>query len=351
MLAVGMHTDSMDDSPVANPSKGGRARAAKLTPEERSEISRQAAEARWGRSVQFATHVGELVIGNRALECAVLEDGTRVLSQGTILEALDREAKKGRQSEDRPPFLAATNLQPLVTPELRGLWEPIEYRDPRYRFHSVGYKAEILPMVCEVYLEARAHDVLLPSQRPAAQAAEVLVRGLARVGITALVDEATGYQEVRARDELRKILEAYVESQFRPWVRMFPADFFREIYRLQGWEYKPGTSKRTPYVGKLINHYIYEQLPNGVLDELRRVNPADAKGRRKRKHHQHLSETTGNPHLDRQIATVTTLMKIANDKTEFESLFERAFPPAQPKLPVVVDVPAATGEPDNTGDL
>lgn len=194
-------------------------------------------------------------------------------------------------------------------------------------------------MVCEVYLDARNENVLLPNQRGAAKAAEVLIRGLARVGIVALVDEATGYQEVRARQELQKILEAYVQAEFRPWVRRFPDEFFREIYRLQGWEFRPGTSKRTPQVGKLIRHYVYEQLPDSVLEELDRMNPANDKGQRARKHHQHLTETTGNTHLDRQISTVTTLMRIARDRQEFEDLFERAFPPPQAKLPLVIDVP------------
>lgn len=124
-----------------------------------------------------------------------------------------------------------------------------------------------------MYLDARAAGKLNTKQQSVAAAAEVLARGLARVGIIALVDEATGYQEVRARDELRRILEKYVQAEFRPWLKTFPDDFFREIYRLQGWEYKPGTSKRIPYVGKLVNKYVYEQLPDGVLDELCRLNP------------------------------------------------------------------------------
>ncbi len=148
-------------------------------------------------------------------------------------------------------------------------------------------------MVCDVYLEARNAHKLDPKQRSVARAAEILVRGLARVGIVALVDEATGFQEVRARDELQRILEAYVQAEFRPWLKMFPDDFFREIYRLQGWEYRPGTSKRTPYVGKLVNKYVYEQLPTGVLDELRRLNPKNERGNPSRRHHQFLTEGTG----------------------------------------------------------
>lgn len=319
-------------------SKGGKARAQKLSTEERSSAARRAAEARWGTVVE-ATHTGELLIGDRRIECAVLEDGTRIVSQGTILTALDRAPTMGRRglTQGRAPFLSAANLRRFVSKELAAIEEPIVYRLPRSSGRSVGYRAEILPMVCEVYLDAKADEVLLPNQASAARAAEILIRGLARVGIIALVDEATGYQEVRARNELQKILEFYVRPEFRPWVKTFPDEFFREIYRLQGWEYRPGTSQRTPYVGKLIKHYVYEQLPGGVLEELERVNPSTS-GRRSRKHHQHLTADTGNAHLDKQISTVTTLMRIARDLPEFEDLFERAFPPPQTRLPLIIEV-------------
>jgi hypothetical protein len=42
-------------------------------------------------------------------------------------------------------------------------------------------------------------------------------------------------------------------------------------------------------------------------------------------------------HLDRQISTVTTLMRVARDKNEFEDLFARAFSP-QMRLPLVIEV-------------
>ena len=327
-------------------SKGGRARASRLTPAERSLAAREAAEVRWGTKIADATHEGVLIIGDIRIDCAVLDDAdkTRVLSQGTVLQALSRATSMGRRqvTQGRPPFLSAANLQPYITRELMDLYEPIRYRQPGGTARSSGYRAEILPMVCEVYLDARNAGVLQKSQKDAAMAAETLIRGLARVGIIALVDEATGYQEVRARQELQKILEAYVRAEFRPWVQTFPDEFFREIYRLHGWEFRPGTSKRTPHVGKLIKHYVYEQLPPGVLAELERVNPKNQNGNRPRKHHQHLTPETGNAHLDKQISTVITLMRISRNRYEFEEFFERAFPPPEPKLPLVIDVYEAT---------
>jgi hypothetical protein len=71
-----------------------------------------------------------------------------------------------------------------------------------------GYRADLLPIVCEVYLQARDAAVLPPNQQHVAKQADILMRGLAHVGIIALVDEATGYQEFRAKDALSRILVA-----------------------------------------------------------------------------------------------------------------------------------------------
>jgi hypothetical protein len=177
----------------------------------------------------------------------------------------------------------------------------------------------------------------LPNQQHIILACDLLIRGLARVGIIALVDEATGYQEERAKDELCKILEAYISEELRPWTKMFGDEFFRQIYRLQGWEFKPGTARRTPYIGKLINKYVYDRLPPGVHAELRERNPVTASGYRRYKHHQFLTADTGNKHLDQQISAVTLLMRISDNNKEFENNFDRAFSP-QKRLPLIIDV-------------
>lgn len=331
-------TDDMADKG----GKGGRARAEKLTPTERSKIAREAAQARWNADTPLAPHVGELVIGETKLLCAVLENGTRLISQSTLLEALGRS--RSAKSDQGVTVLLAANLRPFISPELNAqMQNPVAYRTRPvsgrgFGSRALGYPAELLPQICDVYLDARNEGILLKNQEPAALAAEILMRGLARVGIVALVDEATGYQETRAKNELAQILRAYVAEELRPWMKRFPDEFFKQIYRMQGWEFREGNSKRPGYVGNLINKYIYEQLPEGVLEEIQRMNPSNEKGNRSHKHHQYLTEGTGNLHLDRQISTVTTLMRISDDKHQFEAMFDRAFPPATPKLPLVIDV-------------
>lgn len=315
--------------------KGGKARAEKLSAEERRAIAQQAAETRWGGEVPRAPYTGELVVAGRHISCAVLDTGKRLLTQESFLRAVGRagKAKAGTGSEQMaasgdnlpglPPFLAAGNLSPFISDELREAVLPVVFRNSKGR-KGYGYDAKLLPMVCEVYLKARDHRVDLPSQKHIVEACDLLMRGLAHVGIIALVDEATGYQQYRERDELNRILEKYIIEELRPWIKTFPEEFFKQVYRIHSWEYNASTSQRTPLVGKIINDWIYKQLPPGVLPKLQELNPI-TDGRRKRKHHQFLTADTGVEHLDKQIDTVTMLMRVSEDKDEFERLFAKAF--------------------------
>jgi hypothetical protein len=333
-------------------SKGGEARAESLAPQKRSEIATLAANARWSKDLPKATHTGIIVIAGRPLSCAVLETGKRLLTQETFLMAIGRAGKaKGKTGsfvvDGMPPFLAAENLIPFISEDLRQSTTPIFCRNEK-GIRLAGYDAILLPMVCEVYLKLRDHCRNTGKRVPANQkhiveACDLLMRGLARVGIIALVDEATGYQEQRAKDELSKILEAYIVEELRPWIKTFPDEFFKQVYRLHKWPYRPGSAKRPSYVGQLINKYIYEQLPPPVLPELRKLNPVTESGYRKHKHFQHLTADTGNIHLDRQITATTTIMKVSDDRRDFEENFAKAFAKTyQHRLALVVD---ADGKP------
>jgi len=156
--------------------------------------------------------------------------------------------------------------------------------------------------------------------------ADILMRGLAHVGIIALVDEATGYQEVRDRDELNRILEAYIAEELLPWAKVFPDEFYKELFRLRGWQYSPLTVKKPKYVGKLTNQLVYEKLPPGVLQELQAKNPTVKNGWRKHRHRQFLTMDIGHPHLEKHLVAVTTLMRVSPTWGMFKKLFAKAFP-------------------------
>jgi hypothetical protein len=115
-----------------------------------------------------------------------------------------------------------------------------------------------------------------------------------------------------------------VRPEHLPWIKTVPIEFTKRMYQLWGWDLHD-TTRGPRYISKLIRKYIYEPLPDGVLEELDRVNPANKKWQRRRKHFQHLTPDIGLPHFNTQLASVMTLARAARDKREFERLFERAF--------------------------
>lgn len=320
--------------------RAARARSESLSPERRSEIARQAAMARQRgydrETIPRATHPGQLHIGDLTLPCAVLADKTRIITEASVATTLgrgfggksyrlrERQAKKSGATP-MPLFLAGSALEPYVPESLRiALSQPKVYRGRGGI--RLGIEAGLLPEICEVWLNARDKGALQPSQEQIARNAEVLMRALAHVGITALVDEATGYQEVRDREELHRILEAYISKELLPWAKRFPDEFYEQLFKLREWQYSPVSVRRPAYVGKLTNELVYEKLPPGVLAELRSKNPVVQSGRRRYKHHQFLTEEIGDPHLERHLAVVTALMRVSSNWTAFRRLFDRAFP-------------------------
>jgi hypothetical protein len=312
--------------------RGGTARAQSLSADERSAIARKAAVARWNSKLTEAVSGSPdrpLKIGEVEIECYVLEDGTRVLTQGSFLRSLGRHPNANVRREGGetpvPPILQSKALSSFITAEILEKARPITFRHPSGG-RARGYNAELLPVVCEIYLKARDQNLLDRQQRHVATRADVLVRGLARVGIIALVDEVTGYQEFRARSALAKILEAFIDKELQPWVSTFPSDFYRELFRLRGLEYPQDTVKRPQYFGRLTNDIVYKRLAPKVLDELKRVTPRDSRGRPKHKYFQRLTAHTGYPKLREHLGSVVTLMKLSIDWQDFVLKLDKIHP-------------------------
>jgi hypothetical protein len=323
-------------------SRGGHARAESLTAAERSELSRRAATARWDGDIADAVCGSPdqpLRIGNIEIECYVLDDGTRVLTQATFLQALGRHRRANVRRErnaELPSILQGKAINAFITDAVRGKSRPITFKLPTGGRAS-GYNAELLPQVCDVYLKAREADALPYQQQHIARQAEIIMRGLATVGIIALVDEATGYQEVRARDALAKVLEAFIAQELQAYVKTFPPEFYSEMFRLRGLDYRTGTVKRPQYFGNLTNDIVYKRLAPGVLKELQRVTPRDAKGRPKAKFFQSLTSNVGYPKLREHLGSVVTLMKLSNSWADFTHKLDQIHPRIGDTIPLFVD--------------
>jgi hypothetical protein len=323
----------------AKASKGGKARADSLSAKRRKEIAKKGAEARWSKeedtlnkpvAIHPYTRVSDLKIGNIDLPCAVLENRTPVIFYSSVTKTLGRgTGGKSRRLASKasmmmPDFLYGTALEPFVSTSLRvALNNPILVRVKGGTRKALD--AKLIPEICEVWIDADRAEALQPSQKHIAKNADVLLRGFARVGITALVYEATDYEKIKERDELEQILSAYIAKDLMPWTKRFPDEFYQHLFRLKGWQYKPLSVKRPQIVGKITNQLIYDRLPKGVLEELRSKNPVTEKGIRKYHHHQFLTEDIGNPHLEKQVSAITTLFKAATSWANFERLDNRVF--------------------------
>lgn len=315
--------------------KGGKARAKKLSPERMREIAQKAAEARWGAEGKTppawqATHEGVLKIGNMEIPCAVLENGQRVLTQSGFMRALGRARQaKGREyyegDVNLPAFLTAQNLKPFISKDLEVTSSQIEFK-PLRGSRAFGYPAELLPKVCDVFLDAEKAGALIATQKHIAERAHLLIRGLAHVGIVALVDEATQYQEVRDRMALQAILDAFLRKELAAWAKRFPDEFYQEIFRLKSWTWKGMSVNRPQVVGKLTKDIVYARLASGIVTELEKLNPTDEKGNRKTRHHQWLTGDVGHPALAQHLYAVIALMRISRTWEEFKALLDRAFP-------------------------
>ena len=276
-----------------------------------------------------STHEGELTIGERVLPVAVLEDGTRIIARNAIFRAFGR-TKRGRsklesRAPNLPSFFDAKNLIPYIDDNLREALTPVSYTNKRGRV-TKGYKAELIPLMCDAYLAARLDGALTSSQVPLAAASEILVRSLSKLGIVALIDEATGYQADRQKDELQRILAAYISAELLPWQKRFPNEFYQQICRLKEWNFDPILHRRPQIIGKITNDIVYNLLPKGVLEELRRLNPPNESGNRTYKHHQFLTLDIGNPNLEKHLAQLIILMRISKTWDDFEEKLCEAFP-------------------------
>lgn len=292
---------------------------------------------------------GEIVLGNTAIPCYILEDGTRVLSGRGMQEAL-RMVDEFDSGVQKPGtrlarYLSQKSLIPFIyNNKEQDHYAPIECYKGNAKIS--GFEATVLADICEAFLDARKKINLSDRQKIIADQCEILIRGFARVGIIALVDEATGYQYDRERFELQKILNAYISDEILKWQLTFTDDFYKEVYRLWGLPFIPKYIRNKPsFIGKLTNKYIYELLPKGVVDKIKENTGKTEKGNWKYKWHQSLTPEIGREHLKKQIIEVTTLMSISQSKEQFDSIFQQKYNknPAQLQLEfseVVEDAPS-----------
>jgi hypothetical protein len=322
-------------SPPAEPTgkaKGGLARAESMTPEQRKEAASKAAKERWKRaktkhvavepreSIPTATYKGILPLMGMDVPCYNLDNGLRVIGRTSFTELLT-DIKGGGDLEK---YLGVSSLKPFINmtlvlegmvafrlPEVAGLERDVK-----------GLTTSLVIDVCRGFVTALEATIVKPKehklttrQLEMAMKASMLLSACAKVGLDALIDEATGYQYDRAEDALQIKLRAYLEKEMRKWEPTFPEELWIEFARLTNW--KGTVTQRPKYWGKLVMELVYTYLDKDVAKWLKENAPAPRHGQN---YHQWLSAQFG---LKKLVEHIWMLIGVARTCQTMHELRER----------------------------
>jgi hypothetical protein len=332
-----------DDTPQ---SKGGKARAEALPPERRREIAKAAATARWHDDdglPQVLCGSSDRPMRIPALEieipCYVIEGERRVLVQRGMVSALGmaRGSSAGSGGDRLAKFVGGKLLKPFVANDLIAVTEhPIKFRAPNGSI-AYGYDAEILHKICLAVLAARRENKLQQQQHHIAERCEILIAAWSLAGIISAVDEATGYQYLRAKNAIEEIIDKWLVKELQPWKKYFPIDYYKRIHELHSWPFDPSSAKHPSVVGKWTNDIVYDRLGPGLREQLHDYAGRDEKGRLKHVLTQFLTTDYGIPQLKSHFDGVVALMRAAGNWRQFTEMLDRAFPKPQTTLKMALD--------------
>jgi len=288
-----------------------------------------------------ATHQADLDLNGFKLFSSVLEDGTGLFSERSLALAFGIKGggahwKRKKEAEISsavlPEYLSAKYLQPFIPKELKDkLSSAVDYISVNGT-QAKGVDVTVLSDICDVYITAQKELLKAgkeyPSLNQVAENAYTMIKAFSKVGIIALVYEATGYETVKAKDALQKFLEKFLLEEKGKWIKTYPDEFFEMIFRMKGLTWKTANKGKKPqWIGHHINDFVYSRIAPKVLKELREVNPAKPGGGRGAKHTQFITTDFGHPKLKEHIAALIALGKGSGyNWNNFKRFVERAFP-------------------------
>ncbi|MBU9472689.1 P63C domain-containing protein [Burkholderia multivorans] len=299
--------------------KGGMARAASLSSDERSLIAKRAAVARWGEKPPQATHKGnfkdEFEID---VECYVLNDAqkTAVISQTGMAMALGLSSRgnafpRFADGKVMAGYLGAELLEKIENP-LKFQWGSGGAEIPPSLVN--GYDVTLLIDVCKAILKADEDGALAKNQSHLAVNARVILNASAKAGIKGLVYALAGYDA--KREEVISAFKQFVQDEAKEYEKEFPPQLYSEWYRL----YKlPKFGRGRPWEFKTLTmDHVYFPLArsNGKLRDMLVASKVKS-GDRTKKLHQFLSEV-GTRALRTHLGQLLGIARISKNRSEYE---------------------------------
>jgi transcriptional regulator with XRE-family HTH domain len=290
---------------------------------------------------KFSADKTPLKLGEVEIPCYVLNNGMRVFSGRGIQRAIGAGAKSsGQWLSGFVKDESVSSYLPLGV--LDKFNNPVEFKRKDAggsQTMTYGYEATLLIDLCNAIIDA------YNDQRPSVtkeyyNCANIILRAVAKVGIIALVDEATGYnkEKTRAKDELQRFLSEFINQEASRWIKTFDDTFFEDIYKMRNWTWEK-TVKKPSFVGKIINDIVYERIAPMVLAELRKLNPKSDSGTRRYKFHQFLTSDIGRPTLQQHLAVLHSFALVSDyNWDKFMRMLDKAHPKQYQQLALFDDI-------------
>jgi hypothetical protein len=306
-----------------------------MTPDERAASARKAAAMRWAKPptelIQatkddpsgegpsssllaeipippspFAKFRGELALGGNPVDCYVLDTGERVVSLRAIVKTL-----AGVDASNLGDYIGVSALKSFINSDLI-LGETRDFHIPGTQLRGRGILAERFIEILNGYVRAlQSGELTTERQKEIAIKCSIVLGACAKVGLIALIDEATGYQYERAEDALQVKLRAFVADELRAWEKTFPDELWEQFGRLTNWQ--GSLHSRPKWWGKLVLELIYHAFDPDVARYLKENKPPPYKGQN---YHQWMTEDVGLRHLIPHIHQVIGIARTCHDMRE-----------------------------------
>lgn len=247
----------------------------------------------------FAKYSGTLDLGGRSVDCYILDDESHVISMSATVRSIANDSHG-----DLTKYIGVKSLHPYI--DVANIIDKvIEFNIPGNPIKAKGITAETFLDICSAYVTAFTSGAsMTEKQQGIAINCSILLAACAKIGLIALIDEATGYQYVRESDALQVKIRAFISDELRAWEKTFPDELWEEFGRLTGWS---GSLQHRPkYWGKLVLELIYDALDPDVAQYLKENKPAPRHGRN---YHQWFTEEYGVNRLVTHINQITGIAK------------------------------------------
>jgi hypothetical protein len=255
-----------------------------------------------------ATHVGSLFDG--LLDCYVLDDERRVVSQNGLARSLSGVTGSANLTR----YLDRIDGGSAWLSSVTGL----DFVLPGGRV-AKGIEATAIPDLLQLYVDALSLGTLHPQQLTVAARAAKMLGALAKVGVIALIDEATRYQEQREAAALSFAFRAILLESTCQWDMMWPAEFVLAMCRLHGETWVGGPQPK--FLASTYEKIYHLILGEEVCVELKRRNPDPRHGSN---HHQWLTPEAREV-VRRQVPILIAIAEQCGSKEEFWARLEHRY--------------------------